>query len=132
MKISAVILFLFLFAGNLAAGQYDIKQMTPEIQQALQGRQARYNSLQDMKDEGKIGENNQGYIEEIGGASGLDYMVQSENQDRGTLYRAIVQQNNLPDSGLAQVEAAFADVQREKARSGNSIQMSSGEWVKKE
>ena len=132
MKKIFLLIFLFLFAGTLTAAQYDIKQMTPEIQQALQGRQSRYDSLQHMKSQGIIGENNSGYVEVLKNAvPDAPSVVSAENQDRRVIYQAIVQQNNLPAAGLEQVEAVFADVQREKARSGDSIQTASGSWVQK-
>ncbi len=49
------------------AGSYDIKEMTPEIQQALSGRQARYGQLKQLKSSGAIGENNEGYVEALSG-----------------------------------------------------------------
>ena len=122
----------FFIAGSAFAAQYDIKEMTPKIQQALQNRQERYESLQDMKGQGMLGENNRGYVETLkGAASDASSIADSENEDRRVIYNAIVEQNELPPSGLAQVETVFADVQRDKARSGDFIQTPSGEWTKK-
>jgi uncharacterized protein YdbL (DUF1318 family) len=66
----------------------------------------------------------------MGGASS-GAIVASENRDRKVIYQAIVDQNNLGAGGMAQVKLVFGDVQREKARSGDLIQLPSGEWVKK-
>ena len=120
---------LMLFSSSVFAAQYDIKEMTPAIQQALQNRQARYEQLQTLKAQGILGENNQGFVTALKPEGGT--AAASENQDRQVIYQAIVQQNNLPASGIAQVEAAFASVQREKARPGDSIQTASGQWVQK-
>lgn len=111
------------------AGSYDIKEMTPEIQQSLSSRQARYSQLKQLKSEGAIGENNQGYVEALSGAG--NSLASAENADRRVIYSAIVQQNNLGGSGLAQVQKVFAEVQRDKAAPGESIQLASGEWSKK-
>jgi hypothetical protein len=127
-----VIIFLTVITGTASAAQYDIKEMTPQIQQALQGRQGRYDSLQQLKSQGVLGENNQGYVTVLNhSVVEADTIASAENEDRGVIYKAIVQQNGLPPSALAQVEAVFAGVQRDKARGGDSIQTPSGEWVKK-
>ena len=129
---SALIAAFLIFTPNLYAAQYDIKEMTPAIQQALQNRQSRYDQLQQLKSQGIIGENNQGYVEVMKRAAlDSDSMASAENQDRGVIYNAIVQQNNLPPAGIRQVQTAFADVQREKARSGDFVQMPSGDWQQK-
>jgi uncharacterized protein YdbL (DUF1318 family) len=111
------------------AGAYDIKEMTPEIQQSLSGRQARYGQLKQLKSSGAIGENNEGYVEALSGPG--NSVASAENADRRVIYSAIVQQNNLGGSGLAQVQKVFAEVQRDKATAGESIQLASGEWTKK-
>jgi len=126
----STLLFAALTCAPLAwAGSYDIKEMTPEIQQALSGRQARYGELKQLKSQGAVGENNQGYVEALSGAG--NSTVSAENSDRRVIYSAIVQQNNLGGSGLAQVQKVFAEVQRDKAAPGESIQLASGAWTKK-
>ena len=133
MRKSAILFFLFLCAVpcvSLWAGQYDIRQMTPEVQTALQGRQNRYGQLQALKSSGVIGENNRGYVEVLQ-ASG-EGPAASENNDRRVIYAAIVQQNGLGPDGLVQVEKAFASVQRTRAKAGEHIQAVSGEWKEKQ
>ena len=111
------------------AGSYDIKEMTPEIKQSLANRQTRYGQLKQLKSEGSIGENNQGYVEALSGAG--NSVAGAENADRRVIYTAIAQQNNLGGSGLAQVQKVFAEVQSDKASAGESVQLASGEWTKK-
>lgn len=126
---SALLLATLTCAPLVWASSYDIKEMTPEIQQSLSGRQARYGQLKQLKSEGAIGENNQGYVEALSGAG--NSVASAENADRRVIYSAIVQQNELGGSGLDQVQKVFAEVQRDKAAAGESIQLSSGEWTKK-
>lgn len=126
LKISAI-LFL-VFQPVVLAGQYDIKEMTPEVSRAIENRKARYNDLQNAKAEGLIGENSQGLVSSMKGPTPL---VSAENADRSVIYQAIVEQNGFGPGGLAKVQSAFADVQRDKARSGDYVQSSSGEWQKK-
>ena len=129
MTISAFLLGTLACAPLAWAGAYDIKEMTPEIQQALSGRQERYGELKQLKSQGAIGENNQGYAEALSGAG--NGAAGAENADRRVIYSAIVQQNNLGGGGLSQVQKVFAEVQRDKASPGESIQLASGEWTKK-
>ena len=119
----------FLTVGSAIAANYDIKQMTPEITQALGARQNRYGELRQLKASGTLGENNRGYVENRG-----DYgneLAAAENVDRGIIYRAIAEQNNLGPAGLATIEAVFAEVQRNNAQPGDFIQLPSGEWIQK-
>ena len=131
MKNSLLKIFtiLFLVFQPLAlAGQYDIKKMTPEVSRALENRKGRYEKIQSAKAEGLLGENSQGLVTPLKGGSDL---ASDENSDRSVIYKAIVDQNGFGPSGLAQVQRTFADVQHEKARSGDYIQTSSGEWRRK-
>ncbi len=129
ITMSALLLATLTCTPLVWASSYDIKEMTPEIQQSLSGRQARYSQLKQLKASGAIGENNEGYVEALSGAG--NSAASAENSDRRVIYSAIVQQNNLGGSGLSQVQKVFAEVQRDKATAGESIQLASGEWTKK-
>lgn len=126
-----ILLALTFLASALPAfaASYDIKEMTPQIQQALQGRQSRFAELQQLKSSGAAGEDNRGYVKAL--KPEAESVASSENADRRVIYTAIVSQHNLGPSGLALVEQGFGDVQRDRARSGDSIQLPSGEWTKK-
>ena len=124
-------IFLLLETTWVFAASYDIKQMTPQVQQALNGRQRRYEELQILKASGLIGENNQGYAEALKNQSNAGQLAGQENEDRKVIYHAIVAQNNLGPSGLWEVQRAFAEVQRDKARPGDFVQSASGEWAQK-
>ena len=56
----AVSLVILTATSICFAANYDYKTMTPEIEQALKNRQARYHQLQSLKQEGVIGEANTG------------------------------------------------------------------------
>ena len=122
-------LILLTAASSAFAVSYDIKEMTPQVQQALEGRKSRFAELQQLKASGAIGEDNRGYVKALSGEASS--VAAAENADRRAIYSAIVSQHNLGPAGLEQVEQGFADVQRERSRSGDSIQLPSGEWVKK-
>jgi len=113
------------------AANYDYKTMTPDIEQALKNRQARYQQLQSLKQEGVIGENNKGYVTDLKNNAASASLAAAENQDRRVLYEALASQNNLGGSGLLEVQRAFAEVQRDKAAAGDMVQSSDGSWKKK-
>lgn len=120
-----------LAASTASAGSYDIKEYTPEVQAALSGRQGRYAQLVAAKAAGSVGENKEGLVAQLGGGTDIGGLVAAENNDRMVIYKAIVQQNNLPNDALVTVQQVFADVQRNKASAGDPIQLASGEWTKK-
>lgn len=128
-KIISFLLSSVFLASAAFAAAYDIKQMTPAVEQALENRKARYADLQALKNQGAVGENNQGLAEARSAAG--QAAAAAENQDRMVIYQAIVEQNGLGPEGLPQVKQIFAEVQREKASAGQAIQLPSGQWTEK-
>ena len=105
-----------------------LKYRTPEVEKALQARTQRYDSLQQFKSKGLIGENREGYVTAFGSNAAAASLVSVENQDRKTIYQTIVSQNGLAASAISTIQETFAQVKREKAVSGEKIQSLSGEW----
>ncbi len=131
LRMTMVIFIFLLYPISVFAGQYDIKQMTPAIEQALHGREMRYAQLQQLKASGAIGENHQGLTHVLKPQPGAETISEAENADRLVLYNAIADQNQLGGAGLSQIKKVFAEVQREKARGGDFIQLRSGDWTQK-
>ena len=120
-----------LFAKPLYAEiKYDIKEMTPAVQTALENRKNRFEELRKFKSQGIVGENNSGYAELLLDNRPAKDLVNAENRDRETIYRAIEEQNNLKDA-LMTIEKVFAQVQRDKAISGEKVQNENGTWYTK-
>jgi len=113
-----------------AGGQYDLKEMTPEVQAALDNRRDRFEQLRELKAKGIVGENNRGYVEALEGDPQAESVVQAENRDRRIVYTTVEKQNNLTDA-LSTIEKVFAQVQREKSQPGEKIQSEDGTWVTK-
>ncbi len=124
-----ILLSFFLFSWQAEAVQYDIKEMTPQIQQAVTNRQNRYEELQNLKNQGAVGENNQGYTDALDSTAAA--LVSQENSDRRIIYQAIADQNNLGSNGLSLVQSIFSEVHEEKAAPGQPIQTPDGSWKKK-
>jgi hypothetical protein len=128
---AALAAMLCLGAAGVQAADYDIKEMTADVHKAMSNRAARYESVQKLKSTGALGENNRGYLEALNASASAGAAVADENADRKVIYQAIVKQNELPDSAMSQVEATFAEVQRDKSKAGDSIQLPTGQWTKK-
>ncbi len=132
---SLLIFILGICLGELpqAIGEstYDLKEITPAIQKALENRKGRYDQLRAFKDLGIIGENNRGYVELLKDNKEAKALAEAENKDRQLIYSSIVEQNQLPQESLATIEKVFAQVQREKANKGDQVQDENGQWVSK-
>lgn len=129
--IALSIIGLLMLTSSASAENYDIKEMTPEVRNALDARKARFGELQSLKAQGIIGENNGGLVEIRKPSPVGSGIAQEENADRMVIYNAIVSQNQLGSGGLAKVQTVFAEVQRENARSGDLIQLPNGKWSQK-
>lgn len=123
--------FSFMLCGTIHAATYDIKEMTPEIKAALDARKSRFDQLVQLKAQGKVGETNQGYVQALIEDTETQALVKAENENRALIYNTIVAQNGLADDQCSIVEKVFAQVQRDKAAPGDSIQDESGQWIKK-
>jgi len=110
---------------------YDLKEMTPQVQLALENRRDRYETLTELKSKGILGENNRGYIEVLIEGEGGEPIAQAENTDRKLIYQTIADQNGLTDA-IETIEKVFAQVRRDKAQPGNMIQTEDGNWIAKE
>lgn len=126
--LSFILSTLFLMAVAFA-GNYDLKTITPGVQQALDGRRERYNALEQLKNADKVGEGRDGLVVNLTGDADADAVVSAENRDRNEIYEAIVTQNNLPETEIHTVKRVFADTQRSKAKAGQMIQLETGAWV---
>jgi uncharacterized protein YdbL (DUF1318 family) len=114
----------------MAQSKYSIRQMTPEVSSALENRKARFEQLRELKAQGVIGENNQGYLTVLVEGKGAEEVVQKENDDRKVIYQTIAEQNDLKDE-LQTIETVFAQVQRDKSISGDQLQNEDGSWITK-
>lgn len=134
-KLLYIALFTSLMTGGLiyqaqAQAKYSIKTMTPEVESALDGRRARFDQLNELKNKGALGENNKGYVEALGDDAQAKSLAAAENADRKVIYQTIADQNGLAGA-LETIEKVFAQVQRDKAEQGQKIQNEDGSWVTK-
>lgn len=126
----AVLLASCCVSTSAYAAEYNLKQMTPQVEQALLSRKARFDNLEAYKAGGVIGENNRGYVELLGLDSRAADLVGAENRDRKVIYQTIAEQNGIALQ-MDVIEKVFAQVQHEKARPGYKIQAFDGAWMTK-
>jgi uncharacterized protein YdbL (DUF1318 family) len=117
---------------------------TRERQQAIAARQTQQfnrDDIDELKKAGCLGEAQDGSLaarpcdrsSDQTVAERLERLIASENQARGVILRfAVTVSPDLTDRDLPQVTAAYARMQREKAKSGEWIQEPGGEWVRKD
>lgn len=128
--IATAIVLAVIMPLQVDAKDYNIKQMTAEVSNALEKRRERFGKLTNMKSQSVIGENNKGYISVLKHDPQTAELVKQENQDRKIIYQTIAEQNGLADA-IQVIEEVFARVQREKAKAGEMFQQKNGEWKKK-
>ncbi len=112
----------------------DLKIRTPEVMASIESRRARFPQIQQWKGKGCIGENAQGLVEARPGQGcgpEVGALIDAESRDRMTLYRTLLQQNNMPPGELLKIQAGFAKANRERAQSGEWIQTEAGQWMRK-
>ncbi len=125
-----LVMLVVVIGSAWAQGKYSIKEMTPEVQQALDARKERFSELRALKASGAVGESNQGYVIALQESVAVAALVENENRNRKVLYQTIAEQNGL-QGNLSTIEAAFAQVQREKAAPGDKLQNEDGSWTTK-
>ncbi len=131
----SLFVFILLWSSVLQADtentEYRLKEMTPTIQKALNGQKSRSSDIQVLKEQGLIGEGNQGLIQMLKPSKEAAPLIEPENNDRAIIYDAIIQQNKLGPVASVQVAQAFVEARRTKAKPGEFFQDAFGKWVKK-
>lgn len=82
----------------------------------------------ELKAQGIVGENNQGYLEFIGGKKAKADVVAAENEDRKTVYEAIAKQQGTTAELVGKRRALQIS---QKAGPGEWVQDASGQWIQK-
>ena len=90
---------------------------------------ARAPAILNLKAQGLVGENNQGYLEVRGAGGGnAAALVEAENEDRRLVYKAIAAKTG---GSVEQVGQRAAARRAEVAGGGEWIQKPGGEWFQK-
>lgn len=117
VMVNILVLFgMLIFSGQ--AGAQDIKERMKQ----------RLPVIVDLKSQGIVGESNQGYLAFVSGKKAQEALVESENQDRKSIYMQIAKQQN---TSLDLVEKRRAMVLADRAIPGEFIQKPDGSWIQK-
>jgi hypothetical protein len=123
-------LSLFRFVMVLALFAFGTAAVRAEDLGAIKARlEQRLGAVNALKDRGVAGENNRGFLEIRGTASGPDQqMISEENSDRRAVYAALAQQTGAtPDVVGRQRAQQLAQI----AKRGHWVQDANGEWRQK-
>jgi uncharacterized protein len=97
-------------------------------------RRLRSGEIQQLKNDGVVGEDRDGYLDIRRKPADLKYLeyansvVNAENADRSFLYLANAQSQNKP---LEEVENQYAQLWRQLAFPGEWVQNANGTWIRK-
>ena len=89
---------------------------------------ARLPAIKSLKADGIVGENNNGYLEFIGGNRKNADVVNAENSDRQAVYAAIAKRQGTTVDLVGKRRAMQIS---QRARAGEWLQDSNGKWYKK-
>jgi uncharacterized protein YdbL (DUF1318 family) len=112
----------------------ELRTRTPEIMAVIESRRARWPRLEAALARGCLGETSTGLVTPRPGQDcppDTGALAQAENADRMTLYRTLLEQNNMPAGDLPRVQAGFAKANRERVPGGAWIQDDAGQWRRK-
>ncbi len=112
---------------------------TPKLRALKQSIIDRYAKLKPFRDEGNVGEGNDGFVK-IRDESGLNLkdkamlrnLVNDENNDRKNMYAEYARAKEIDASQIPKIQKIFAEQWIKDANSGWWIQKESGEWAKKQ
>ena len=111
---------------------------TPAIRSLNQSLKSRFPLLSPFYGRGNIGESNSGLLETrntdglgLKDRADLARLVDQENNDRMSLYKEILNANNLDTQSLPQVRKIFANSWRIKSLPNWWVQNDNGQWEKK-
>lgn len=107
---------------------------------ALQRASFNKDDIDQYKEQGVLGENNQGGItllapDKIAPVQlpFVENLVQEENADREVVMGRVIETNEkLSEKDLPRVKKMFAALNRDKASTGHMVQSEGGKWIKKE
>jgi len=131
----------WMVASVRSAGQKKPTKMSPEqkrLSEAVRNRKFNQDDINELKQEGAVGENNRGFLEIRPHAKlendpeykkRVTELLEEENRDREIIMNHIVE--NTMNASKDEVYAIIAGNNREKTAPGTLIQLPDGKWVRK-
>lgn len=118
-KVLGTLLILGILAASATLHADDIKTRMHE----------RLPTIVELKARGVVGENNQGYLEMLGGQTEQQELIAAENRDRRVIYEQLARQTNTNVQIVGQRRAIQI---AERAPSGEWLQDAGGNWYQKQ
>jgi len=118
-----------------------ISEEKKAVLDAVQSRRFNRDDINELKRDGIIGENNQGFLEirdneklnadpEL--ARRVEKLISDENDDRRTILNRSMQINEqIAEAGENAVSRIYAKIYQDESESGTWIQLDAGDWAKK-
>ncbi len=114
-----------IFVFSLIAAMFAMPAFAGSIKERMKQRLP---AVIQLKSEGIVGEDNQGFLAFVNGNKGPSDVVTQENQDRKIVYTKIAQQQKTSPVLVGQRRAIQLF---ELAKSGEFVQKPDGSWLKK-
>ena len=116
-------ILVFFLIGHLCAGTV---LFADDIKTRMKNRLP---VIVELKAQGIVGENNQGYLEFVGSKKDKADVVAAENEDRKTVYTAIAKQQGTTAELVGKRRALQI---AQKASPGEWVQDAAGKWIQKQ
>ena len=114
--------FLFLIQFSLL---FSTVALADDITERMTSRRP---TIEALKKEGLLGENNKGYLEFVTTTQKQKDVVDAQNEDRKKGYEIVSKKQGVSIEQVAKIRSAYY---AKKAKSGEFIQNSSGKWIRK-
>lgn len=112
--------------------------LNPAIRRIIQSRRGRVQEIGRYKAGGVLGESNQALLVvrdlaalPLQERATVQKLVKEENADRERMFREIAGATGVDSGQIPQIRTTYAETLRQKARSGEWIQMPDGSWKRK-
>ncbi len=118
-----------LWAGLTAVVAARAAEAPPSLDAARERMKANLRAIEQLKTEGKVGENNKGYLEARASLTDKESaLVKQENTDRKFVYEALAQRAGV---SLEEIQKARAEQIRRRSAPGLWLQAPDGRWYRK-
>ena len=127
-------------AAWAAEGEVPDPEVTnPAIRKIIDSRAQRVEALDRYKGLGVLGENNKALLEvrsldslaDLRQRAEVQKLLKEENDDRNRLFTEIAAAQGVDPSQIPRIQETYAETLREKARTGDWIQLADGSWTQK-
>lgn len=122
------------FVSPMQTAHAQTNKSSPRVKQIASKMKERYNAVKAVKQTGAVGESNRGLLELVEPGvitdaekkNEVQRVIAAENDDRKALYKEVARINSDSNMTVTQVENIYAAEYRDRASSGELIQVPAG------